>query len=417
MITTRVIPAVGALAILAACSGDPSTAPVDRSPPPQGATRRTALVIENATSYTLTRVFTRACGGETFSLETPGASDLAPRASRTIDVPAGCYDVAVVSDAASGSQHAHVMSQTVGAGGTTKLMVAASHFHSSGSRSAECLLPEGSPLSGFRTADGFILLDSFGDAAADAALRAETAGQYAFWKVPATVYVLWDAPGRGANAMAWHDGKIGLGYHLYYEHGRAHGAAATVGGTLAHEWGHQIQYSRPWFADLQAYRRQLGNPVIGELEADAFAGYYMYLKRAQSWDDVRALYTHMASLGTRDGFTNPNFHGTPEQRMAAVYVGVAIAEYAVKNRTNYTVDQLHQGFMTNIFRILGLRAAATAAAADLAPAVEGAVERLEGEPLEQIARGTSVGRRIPAPAATPEALRALWPASGSAPAP
>ena len=92
---------------------------------------------------------------------------------------------------------------------------------------------------------------------------------------------------------------------------------------LAHEFGHHIQYERDLFASPltgpEATRRT-------ELMADAFAAYYLTHKRGANlnWKRTEHFIQTFANVGDC-GFTDPNHHGTPNQRTKAAEWGNLVA--------------------------------------------------------------------------------------------
>jgi len=91
----------------------------------------------------------------------------------------------------------------------------------------------------------------------------------------------------------------------------------TLPAVLAHEMGHIAQYSR-----------RLALPTLHqELHADALSGWY--IARRSEWDGVtgQALRTIFYQVETSGdySFWNPNFHGTPEDRIAAFRIGMELS--------------------------------------------------------------------------------------------
>ena len=92
---------------------------------------------------------------------------------------------------------------------------------------------------------------------------------------------------------------------------------------LAHEFGHHIQYERDLFdsplTGPEATRRT-------ELMADAFAAYYLTHQRGANlnWKRTKHFIQTFANVGDC-GLTDPNHHGTPNQRTKAAEWGNLVA--------------------------------------------------------------------------------------------
>jgi uncharacterized protein len=91
---------------------------------------------------------------------------------------------------------------------------------------------------------------------------------------------------------------------------------------LAHEWGHQLQYT------YNIPSVQENTARASELEADGFAGYYMGSPYgyAASWVEAYSGFEFAFSIG--DYATNdPGHHGTPPQRRSATRLGWYLGGY------------------------------------------------------------------------------------------
>jgi hypothetical protein len=110
----------------------------------------------------------------------------------------------------------------------------------------------------------------------------------------------------------------------------------------AHEFAHHIQYQRGWYqagADPEGTR-------YTELMADAMAAYYLTHKRGGTMNKHRVAEFLEAFFQIGDcAFSNPNHHGTPNQRLAAARFGFDVADQAQKQGHILTSDQFHALFV------------------------------------------------------------------------
>jgi len=104
---------------------------------------------------------------------------------------------------------------------------------------------------------------------------------------------------------------------------------------LAHEFGHHIQSDLNLFGPFtpESTRRT-------ELMADAYSAYYLSHARGASmqWKRVQQFLQVFFNIGDC-GFTSPDHHGTPTQRMAAAEWGYSIANDAQKQGHILTVEE------------------------------------------------------------------------------
>lgn len=183
-----------------------------------------------------------------------------------------------------------------------------------------------------------------------AKILGEAQQQAAFWgtQVPAGLYYYDDA--GAPNAFAWcgnpaagcADGFIALGVNFVSSHLAQHGEPAIVS-TMAHEWGHRVQEVNGWFTQMSGEAR--------ELEADAFAGYYMARAKGVGQDNADAMWIHVQSIGNYY-YESPDFHGTPGQRQDATKVGVYLGQYDATNSYQHTYEQMHAYFVNEVTRIM-----------------------------------------------------------------
>jgi hypothetical protein len=168
-------------------------------------------------------------------------------------------------------------------------------------------------------------------------MLAEIQYQAAYWYgIPATVLVLNDC--RGANAFApASERTILFGVNLFRSL-RGQGADAAIIGVLAHEWAHRLQFENGW--ETRPVR-----PM--ELEADAFAGFYLGLAKSWAWDQVDSFFRNTFATGDNH-FNDPGHHGTPAERLAAARLGFDAGMQTLITRTPVTWTQLHGFFRSRI---------------------------------------------------------------------
>jgi hypothetical protein len=118
----------------------------------------------------------------------------------------------------------------------------------------------------------------------------------------------------------------------------------------AHEFAHHIQYQRGWYqagADPEGTR-------YTELMADAMAAYYLTHKRGGTMNKHRVAEFLEAFFQIGDcAFSNPNHHGTPNQRLAAARFGFDVADQAQKQGHILTSDQFHALFVATYPQLVG----------------------------------------------------------------
>ncbi len=172
-------------------------------------------------------------------------------------------------------------------------------------------------------------VSTLGDPNADAAMYAEVQYQEAFWNIPTGVSVFQES--QGMNSFSRPDGNIYMGVNHFWTTLNNAGSYAVMG-VLAHEWGHQVQ-----FRIVGSHRAS----VVNELEADGFAGLYLGLAKAFDWSLINGFLYNAYSSGDYN-YTNPNWHGTPDQRLAMSKKGYEIGywELTTGNRLSYL--ELHQ---------------------------------------------------------------------------
>lgn len=219
---------------------------------------------------------------------------------------------------------------------------------------------------------------TLGDPVYDRKMREEVANQRAFFQgVKAEVVILDEKHMELRNAYANSSGKIYFGKNMFF-YTINHFNELAVAGILAHEWSHRVQYTYHWDKELE-------NPAL-ELEADAMSGYYMAIEKGFAWNQIDAYFRSTENTGDYD-VTSPQHHGTPNQRVAAAYLGVQLANETVKNGEAFTYEELHHRIIdslrTNIIR-----------------QETGQIEKKDGSAINEIALGKTTGKEITPPQLT-----------------
>jgi len=129
------------------------------------------------------------------------------------------------------------------------------------------------------------------------------------------------ATNKVANSLG-PDGTVVFGLTLIdSELRRDNGYGLAVPAIMAHEFAHIVQYKRG--STLSTKQK--------ELQADYLAGWY--LGNRWIYTDVRAAFEAFFQMGDYQ-FNNPNHHGTPQQRLAAIQAGF--------QATRLSFDQAYQ---------------------------------------------------------------------------
>jgi hypothetical protein len=242
------------------------------------------------------------------------------------------------------------------------------------------------------------VVTTLGNAFADSRFFSEIQIQSAFWQgIPATVFVINECSPQQKNAYAAPDGVIRFGLYLHNDLVAQYPDGLPVAGVLAHEWGHEVQFAYSWMNPNQSTVKPT------ELEADAFAGYYMGLAKLWAWSNITSFFNAVFNLGDYN-FNSPQHHGTPQERLAAARLGfdTAFAASSSGRLLNYT--DLHFIFSSNLPRAV---LAVTPDGQSLTDA-SGLLSAAQLDEVREIASGRTTGseRRVPGTAAT---LRRLYP--------
>ena len=185
---------------------------------------------------------------------------------------------------------------------------------------------------------------SFGHPVIDAQAVQEYQIQTAFWTgFQPQVYPFLEC--SSPNALSLPAGIILFGVQLTRQVVMSTNSTLPLAGILAHEWAHQVQFRFNWF-DPQA-------PTVrdSELEADAFSGFYMYLAKGWAGPQMHTYFDTLFSLGYYN-FHDKGHHGTPNMRIAAGALGMAVGQMAAKSNRRYTYVELHDEFRRAIAEIV-----------------------------------------------------------------
>jgi hypothetical protein len=99
---------------------------------------------------------------------------------------------------------------------------------------------------------------------------------------------------------------------------QTHDAGMTVIAICAHEFGHIEQYQAGYHASLEKLDSTV-KPL--ELHADYLAGFFLAQRKAEHPDlDLQTVGRFFNLMGDTD-FANPQHHGTPQERIAAIQAG------------------------------------------------------------------------------------------------
>lgn len=116
----------------------------------------------------------------------------------------------------------------------------------------------------------------------------------------------------------------------------------AVAGVCAHEFGHILQYKFGLVDKVDS-----GQPTVkrSELQADYFAGYFAGLRKLERPSFPASVVSITIHKFGDNEFSNPQHHGTPEERGQAVVQGFEAANVgkvlsdAINESTRYVLDQ------------------------------------------------------------------------------
>lgn len=138
------------------------------------------------------------------------------------------------------------------------------------------------------------------------------------------------AIGQGTlNAISYGQGYIIFGEALY-NFALDNGGRVSVAMVQAHEVAHQLQFRNNLPSRNESTAR------AAELEADAFAGYYIGNANglAADWPSAADGYTFAARLGDNN-VNSPGHHGTAAQRRSAYRLGWLLRETTYSGARNF----------------------------------------------------------------------------------
>jgi hypothetical protein len=234
----------------------------------------------------------------------------------------GCAGALVLSACGGGGDDSDTPSQPIARG-----CLSVSAFASQASSTPGCGVPT----------------STTGDATRDATFRNEFSSQSSFWSLPGVSFAFLndcDSPNAYANPR---DKSILFGVGLARNLLTQFNSSLPLWQVMAHEWGHQIQFALgdSW----------LDAPTVApkELEADMFAGFYILFAKNNS--DLSTSIPAAFSFGDW-GFNNPQHHGTPAQRGAAVLAGGRVALEYVQGVIPKSYPAIRQRFAQELAFIL-----------------------------------------------------------------
>ena len=160
-------------------------------------------------------------------------------------------------------------------------------------------------------------------------------------------------PGSTYNAISYGGSprKIYFGEAIYKD-AKSKSANNIVNAMiLAHEFGHQLQYNY----NLPSKRENTARP--NELEADAFAGYYLRKPagfNSASFATIAVASDFAFAIGDNQT-TSAGHHGTPPQRRSAVRLGFLLADPGNGNLTAVNFDSnffyYYSGVLNGTYRM------------------------------------------------------------------
>lgn len=150
-------------------------------------------------------------------------------------------------------------------------------------------------------------------------------------------------PSSTFNAFSYPTGKIYYGNAMFY-YAKGKSADNIVNAmVLAHEYGHQLQFNNNIPSIKESTQRS------SELQADAFAGYYLKKPAGFNKTDfsqIAAAYEFAEAIGDYN-YSSFNHHGTPPQRRSAVRLGFLLGDYQLSIKQ---FDNIFSNFYQNVLQ-------------------------------------------------------------------
>lgn len=154
-------------------------------------------------------------------------------------------------------------------------------------------------------------------------------------------------PNSTYNAISYGTGKIYYGEAIYNA-AKAKSSDNIVNAMiLAHEFGHQLQYTY----NLPSVNETTARAA--ELEADGMAGYYLRRPTGfnkSSFSQIAAAYEFAAQIGD-NCTTCPGHHGLSSQRRSAVRLGFLLGAYSLTASSfDYNFFYYYSGVLNGTYR-------------------------------------------------------------------
>lgn len=151
------------------------------------------------------------------------------------------------------------------------------------------------------------------------------------------------------NAISYSTGKIYYGEGIFRDAKSKDGSNLINVMILAHEYGHQLQYT----FGLPSVNESTARP--NELEADGMAGYYLRRGYGKStFASIATGYEFAYAIGDYQT-TSSGHHGTPPQRRSAVRLGFLLADPANAKLTasqfDYNFFYYYNGVLNGTYRL------------------------------------------------------------------
>jgi hypothetical protein len=186
------------------------------------------------------------------------------------------------------------------------------------------------------------LLNTFGDPNFDQRFIQEVQIHQKFWGLPTSVYVFDECDVNHANALSMPEQYILFGYWIVVKTINSVQSEIPVAGILAHEWAHQAQFRFNWMNPQAPTVRNT------ELEADAFAGYYMAIAKNWAGSELDKFVQALYGIGDYS-FNNKDHHGTPNERAYAGSLGLQVGYQTLSSGKPLSYTDLHNIFSSKLY--------------------------------------------------------------------